>query len=252
MLIEPVKAGGSVRAGNLAGLLGAVGSTHPVLVGLLFLLGAGLSATIGSLLLVSPRAPKEVTNVAASIHPVRSNITNYEQAENYLSDSQVQSYLLGRDVFSFADVPSPSGLENYSAGIVVQTTDAVNLAEGAIVNLDPDNSPSTSAAPRVRMGELKLEEVGTMWSQPRLPVAAILPTPDVSFRPSAQTHPDRSWTYQLQWWATPQEERPLMYKLQWWTNQDDHEVRLLDYDLLLVRLQHVLPLPQVHELRWRK
>jgi hypothetical protein len=222
---------------------------------LLILLGAGLSATIGLVLLVSQRAPEEVTNFAASIHPVRSNITNYEQGENYLSDSQVQSYLLGDDVFIFADLPSPSGLENYSAGIPVQTTDAVNLAEGAIVNLDPDNSGSTSKAPHVLMGELKLEEVGTTWSQPSLPVAATPSTPDVSFRPSAQTHPDRSWAYQLQWWATPQEERPLTYKLQWWTNQDDlllAQDMPPDHDLLLVRLRHISPLPQVHELRWRK
>lgn len=245
MLVEPVKTGRSTRACGFAGLLGIVGATHPVLVGLLVLVGAGLSAIVGLLVLVPQRAPEAVTNVAASIHPVRSNITNYDQGENYLSDLQVQSYLVGGDAFIFADVPSPSGLENYSAGIPVQ----------AIVNLDPGISPSTSEAPHVLMGKLKLEEVGTMWSQPRLPVAAILPSPDVSFRPSAETHPGRSWSYQLQWWATPQEERPLMYKLQWWTNQDDLLITqdmLPDHDLLLVRLRHILPSPQAHELRWRK
>jgi len=292
----------SLRDGGLAGLLRIVGAAHPVLVGLLVLVGAGSLAIVGFLVLVSQRAPEAVTNIAASIQPVRSNIPNYDQGENYLSDIQSQNYLLGGDAFIFADVPSPSGLANYSAGLPVQTTDALSLAEGvapspvgslenylsdiqvqnyllggdafifadvpspsglalpvqttdAIVNLDLGILPSTSEAPHVLMGKLKLEEVGTMWSQPRLPVAAILPSPDVSFRPSAETHPDRSWTYQLQWWATPQEERPLMYKLQWWTNRDDLLITqdmLPDHDLLLVSLQHSLPSPQAHELRWRK
>jgi len=233
----------SLRDGGLTGLLGIVGAAHPVLVGLLVLVGAGLLAIAGFLVLVSQRAPEAVTNIAASIQPVRSNIPNYDQGENYLSDIQAHNYLLGGDAFIFADVPSPSGL-----ALPMQTTDA-------IVNLDLGILSSTSEAPHVLMGKLKLEEVGTMWSQPRLPVAAILPSPDVSFRPSAETHPDRSWTYQLQWWATPQEERPLMYKLQWWTNRDDLLITqdmLPDHDLLLVSLQHSLPSPQAHELRWRK
>lgn len=243
--VGPVKPGWRLRAGGLAGLLGIVGALFPCWS----MLWDSQDLHIGGrAVLVSQRAPEAVTNIAASIHPVPSNITDYDQGENYLSDIQVQSYLVGGDVFIFADVPSPSGLENYSAGIPVQRTDA-------FVNLDPGILPSTSEAPHVLMGKLKLEEVGTMWSQPRLPVAAILPSPDVSFRPSAETHPDRSWTYQLQWWATPQEERPLMYKLQWWTNQDDLLITqdmLPDHDLLLVRLQHSLPSPQAHELRWRK
>merc|ERR1719272_2300789 len=138
-----------------------------------------------------------------------------------------------------SDLPFPSAHTNFApekphSDVDIQSTDVfMQLDENYFSALfgEPDVVP-----PVPHMAQLKLEEVGTSWSQPQLPIGAAPPmfSPTVSFRrqPESDHEQERPLTYKLQWFVN---ERPLTYKLQWFTSRDD---------LLLE--------PQPYELRWGK
>merc|ERR1719272_727051 len=142
-------------------------------------------------------------------------------AEKYQSDIDIQS----TDVFILAKPFEAHQLENYSAVVAGKR---LLPPKDVFMQLDENYFSELFGEPEVvplvpHMAQLKLEEVGTSWSQPQLPIGAAPPmfSPTVSFRRQPE--------------SDHEQERPLTYKLQWFTSRDD---------LLLE--------PQPYELRWGK
>merc|ERR1719473_1638857 len=89
----------------------------------------------------------------------------------------------------------------------------------------------------VALEKLRLEEVGTAWSQPQLAPAGIPSYPSVTFRPAlGKDAEERPLTYKIEWFGDNQ-ERPLTYKIEWF-----------------IRLQSgaIGAPPRPYELRWSK
>jgi hypothetical protein len=154
------------------------------------------------------------------------------------ADIQLQS----KDVFIIADVSQPDQLENYSVAEVF------SIGRDLIAE---------AAAPRMLMGKVKLEEVGTTWSPAERPATASTQS-GVNFRPLAiaDDSQERPLTYKLQWRQEPT-ERPLTYKLQWWTEAAQRPLTyklqwFADQDELWFDGQYAVPPALPYELRWRK
>jgi len=163
--------------------------------------------------------------------PVPSEHTNLA-AEKYHSSIDIAS----ADVFIVAEPFEPHQLENYSA---VVATKHLLPPKDVFMQLDDTYFSELFGEPEVvplvtHIEQLKLEEVGTSWSQPQLPIGAAPPTLShtVSFRRHLESDYEqkRPLTYKLQWFVN---ERPLTNKLQWFASRDD---------LLLE--------PHAYELRW--
>lgn len=189
----------------------------------------------------------------------------YHEDKDAVGLNQLQNKLsgieeLGHDVFILADAPDPEQLENRSVGSCSQGVDE-------FVPLYPSGSHSERFTySRVLMGTLRLEEVGTAWSLPQLPVAQVPEPSSISFRLPAE---GRSPTYKLHWldnssavrmrpqlnveagsksshigFVTPTHERPPTYKLQWF---DDETLAGAEE----LQLNRGVAQPRPYELRWR-
>jgi len=169
--------------------------------------------------------PDASANVPGSDRQPHANVSDPWQVDTSPADIQMPS----RDVFILANVSHPHQLENYSADATFRG------AKGIFRGARGGNFRDSASAQRVLMGRVKLEEVGTAWSQAERPAAASMFS--VKFRPSATTdnEAERPLIWKLQWRAVhTEEERPLTYKLQWWPGE------------------HIVSAPRAYELRWRK
>lgn len=130
-----------------------------------------------------------------------------------------------QDVFilSKADFAEPHQLENYSVGSRMQEKEVfVHRDRGSQTRpLGPGlwESDFLQETRAVFMNKLKLEEVGTVWSQAQLPSAS---SPEVTFRKEpaeiGSEQDERPSSHLLQWWV---EERPFTYKLQWFASMEE-------------------------------